>query len=63
MRDQPKKNFFLARGQHNPLKRLISDKRIQGNPSLFLGKIWLEAGLALLDLAKFGNQIYHIMSV
>jgi hypothetical protein len=36
------------------LKRLISDKGIQGNPSVFLGKIWLDIGPALLDFEKFG---------
>jgi hypothetical protein len=46
--------IFLPGGRDNPLKRLISDKGIQGNPSLILGKIWLERGPALLDLAKFG---------
>jgi hypothetical protein len=31
------KERFLARGGHdNPLKKLDSDKEIQGNPSLFL---------------------------
>jgi hypothetical protein len=45
---------FLARGHDNRLKRLISDKEIQRNPSLFLGKIWLELGLAWPDLEKFG---------
>jgi hypothetical protein len=36
------------------LKRLISDKGIQENPSFFLGKIWRELGLALLGFEKFG---------
>src|ERR1700685_1978693 len=48
------KGFFCPRGQRNPLKRLISDKEIQGNPSLFLCWILLGVGRALLDLAKFG---------
>jgi hypothetical protein len=39
------------------LKRLISDKEIQRNPSLFLGKIWLELGLAWPDLEKFGSGL------
>jgi hypothetical protein len=39
------------------LKRLVSDKRIQGNPSFFLGKIWPDDGLALLDLAEFGVDL------
>jgi hypothetical protein len=38
--------IFPLGGQHNPLKRLISDKENKGNPSLFLGTIWLELGLA-----------------
>jgi hypothetical protein len=36
------------------LKRLISDKGIQGNQSIFLGKMWLELGLAWLGFDKFG---------
>jgi hypothetical protein len=48
-----KKDFF-AGGHDNRLKRLISDKEIQGNPSLFLGKIWLKLGPAWPDLGKFG---------
>jgi hypothetical protein len=36
------------------LKRLNSDKGIQGIPSPFLGKIWLELGLAWPDFEKFG---------
>jgi len=42
------------RGQRKSLKRLDSDKEIQGNPSVFLGFIWLGLGWILLDLAKFG---------
>jgi hypothetical protein len=42
-----KKNFWPG-GHDNPLKRLISDKGIQGNQSIFLGKMWLELGLAWL---------------
>jgi hypothetical protein len=30
------KEFFALGGRYNPLKRLNSDKRIQGNPSFFL---------------------------
>jgi hypothetical protein len=41
-------------GSRNPLKRLISDKEIKGNPSLFLCRIWLELGQAWLDFAEFG---------
>jgi hypothetical protein len=48
------KDFFCPRGQRNPLKRLVSDKEIQGNPSLFLGKIGPGLGLALLGFDKFG---------
>jgi hypothetical protein len=40
-------------GQRKPLKRLDSDKGIQGNPSLFLGASLARLGWALLDLAKF----------
>ena len=31
-----KKDFFAPGGRCNPLKRLKTDKEIQGNPSLFL---------------------------
>jgi hypothetical protein len=48
------KRLFCPRGQRNRLKRLVSDKEIQGNPSLFLGKIWPGLGLALLGFDKFG---------
>jgi hypothetical protein len=41
-------------GQNKSLKRLVSDKEIKGNPSVFLGFIWLGLGWILLDLAKFG---------
>jgi hypothetical protein len=51
--NRPKKKKRLG-GRRNPLKRLISAKEIQGNPSLFFCKIWLEAGLAWLDFAEFG---------
>jgi hypothetical protein len=40
------KNFFRPGGRDNPLKRFIPDKEFQGNPSLFLGKIWPGLGLA-----------------
>src|ERR1700728_690991 len=50
---EPRKIFGLG-GQRNPLKSLDSDKRIQGNPSLFLGFLLLRLCLALLSLAKFG---------
>src|ERR1700683_2254303 len=52
--ERREKGFFCPRGQRNSLKRLISDKEIQGNPSLFLCWILLGVGRALLDLAKFG---------
>jgi hypothetical protein len=50
------KTFLAPGGQRNPLKRLNSDKEMQGNPSLFLGKIWLALALALalLGFEKFG---------
>ena len=41
-------------GQRKSLKRLDSEKGIQGNPSLFLGFPLLGLGLILLELAKFG---------
>jgi hypothetical protein len=41
-------------GQRKSLKRLDSDKEIQGNPSVFLGFIWLGLGWILLDLGEFG---------
>jgi hypothetical protein len=44
-------------GQRNPLKRLDSDKRIQGNQSFFLGLSLARLGWALLDLAKFGVRL------
>ena len=50
---EPRKKNRLG-GQRKPLKRLDSDKRIQGNPSLFLGFISLSLGWILLDLAQFG---------
>jgi hypothetical protein len=30
---EPRQNFLSLRDAHNPLKRLVSDERIQGNPS------------------------------
>jgi hypothetical protein len=44
----------MGGGHRNALKRLNSDKRIEGNPSLCLGKIWLNAAPAWLNLAQFG---------
>jgi len=52
-RQRPKKKKCLG-GQRNPLKRLISDKGIQGNQSFFSWISLAGLGLALLDLAKFG---------
>ena len=49
--------FFRPSGRGNPLKRLISDKQIKGNPSAFLGIIWLDFALVWLDLAKFGVRL------
>jgi hypothetical protein len=36
------------------LKKLISDKEIQGKQSIFLGNIWLKLGLAWPGFDKFG---------
>jgi hypothetical protein len=55
-----KKNFWPG-GQDNPLKRLISDKGIQGNQSIFLGRIWLELGLAWLGFDKFGIGLVFVI--
>jgi len=51
---EPSKNFFCPRGHHNLLKRLISDKEIQGKQRIFLGKIWLKLGLPWPGFDKFG---------
>ena len=40
--------------RRKPLKRLKTAKAIQGNASLFLGRIWTGAGCASIGLAKFG---------
>jgi hypothetical protein len=50
---EPSKNFFMPGGHDNPLKTLISNKGIQGNPSFFLGKIW-RLGLAWPGFERFG---------
>jgi len=46
-------------GQRNPLKRLKTDKRIQGNPSffplIFLARIWIRLEKFGLAWKKFGN--------
>jgi hypothetical protein len=47
------------RGQRNLLKRLDPDKRIQGNPSLFLLIFFACLVAILLDLAKFGFGLEH----
>jgi hypothetical protein len=52
--DRAKQNFFCPGGHDNPLKRLISDKEIQGKQSIFLGNIWLKLGLAWPGFDKFG---------
>jgi hypothetical protein len=41
-------------GQRKPLKRLVSAKRIQGNPSPFPLNSFSAFGWIWLDLAKFG---------
>jgi hypothetical protein len=46
--------FFAPGGRRNLLKRLISDKGIQGNPSQKFCSILLASVRAWLDLAKFG---------
>src|ERR1700734_3164498 len=46
--------FFAPGGRRNLLKRLISDKGIQGNPSQIFCSILLASVRAWLDLAKFG---------
>jgi hypothetical protein len=51
-----RKTFLSPGGHDNRLKMLVSDKRIKGNQSLFLGKIWQDSastwlGLENLDLA------------
>jgi hypothetical protein len=45
------------RGQRNALKRLISDKGIQGNSGAFLGRIWSGLGQTWLDFEKFGSGL------
>jgi hypothetical protein len=44
-------------GQRKPLKRLVSAKRIQGNPSPVPLIVLLRLGWILLDLAKFGSGL------
>src|SRR5208283_889688 len=50
-RPRGQKRKYGLGGRRNPLKRLVSDKRIQGNPSLFplifLARAWP-------DFARFG---------
>jgi hypothetical protein len=53
-REWSEERFFCPGGHDNRLKRLISDEEIKGNPSLFLGIIWLKLGPAWPDLGKFG---------
>jgi hypothetical protein len=55
--DSARKRLFCPGSRGNPLKRLISDKGIQGNPSLFLGWIWLDIRPAWLDLGKFRRDL------
>jgi hypothetical protein len=47
------KNFLCPGGHDKRLKRLIPDKEIKGNPSLFFGKIWSGLGQAWLGFDKF----------
>jgi hypothetical protein len=55
--------IFVRGGQRNALKRLISDKGIQGNSGAFLGRIWSGLGWILLDLAKFGFGLERQMLI
>ena len=48
------RKMFCVDGRRNRLKRLNPAKAIQGNPSLFLGCVWLGLGWALPGLDKFG---------
>jgi hypothetical protein len=53
-RPEAEKEKMRLGGQRNPLKRLVSDKGIKGNQSLFLGKIWLDNGWPLIGFEKLG---------
>ncbi|HEY1454662.1 MAG TPA: hypothetical protein VGF57_14475 [Roseiarcus sp.] len=46
--------IFSAASRRNPLETLDLDERIQGNPSGFLGKIWLFGGKIWPGFEKFG---------
>jgi hypothetical protein len=49
--------IFGPGGHDNPLKRLISAKRIQGNPSFFLCFSLPGLARALLDFEQFGVDL------
>jgi hypothetical protein len=49
--------IFGPGGRRKSLKRLKTDKEIQGKPSRFLGSILLRLGSIWLDLAKFGTSL------
>jgi hypothetical protein len=55
--ERSRERFFAPRCHDNRLKRLVSDKRIQGNPGFSFGKIWLGLGLAWLGFEKFGGAL------
>ncbi len=48
------KRNFRGRRRRNPLKSLKTAKGIQGNQSIFLGRIWLDFAPFWVDFAKFG---------
>jgi hypothetical protein len=52
-KNPPRKKKW-PRGRRKLLKRLVSDKGIQGYQSLFLGRIWPRLWSAWLDFDKFG---------
>jgi hypothetical protein len=56
-----REKIFGPGGRDNRLKRLISDKGIQGNQSIILGKIWMELGLAWLGFDKFGIGLVFVI--
>jgi hypothetical protein len=56
-REWSQDKIFCPGGHDNPLKRLISAKRIQGNPSFFLCFSLPERGRAWLDFEQFGVDL------